>query len=472
MPVPPLSAGGLPDASSGDGARRRFSRRAALGGVAAASAAALGLVVPDTAPAIEAASPKGGERDGPRVRFTRWTTWLDFAKGESAGVIAVPGDRRGIVMAASIGETTYADPTLKTTRRYEYATWTSPPQRLDFGATRLTAHWNATTPTGTFLKIELLAEMTDGHEDTWVMGIWASGDADIARASVKGQKNARGEIDTDTWNAAAGKAMRAYRLRATLYRVPGAAAGPRLWQLGAVASLVEERTTVPASRPGPATGIDLTVVPYAQNIHTGQYEKYGGGGEAWCSPTSTEMIVEYWGHKPTGAEMAWIDAKYADPSVDYAARYTYDYAYDGTGNWPFNTAYAAGYGLDAMVVRLNSLTELEVLIAAGFPVATSQSFTKAEMGFYSTDGHLWVVRGFTGDGDVIVNDPASNSDANVYTVYKRRAFETVWLRTAYAKEDGTRGTGSGGIAYVIKPHNRALPPVVDPLNPSWPGGSA
>ena len=29
-----------------------------------------------------------------------------------------------------------------------------------------------------------------------------------------------------------------------------------------------------------------------------------------------------------------------DPSVDFAARSTYDTAYRGTGNWPFNTAFA------------------------------------------------------------------------------------------------------------------------------------
>jgi hypothetical protein len=254
-----------------------------------------------------------------------------------------------------------------------------------------------------------------------------------------------------------------------------------VWQIGAIASYVPSRTSVPASPSGPAAGVVLPVKPYAQNIHSGQYPRYGGGGEAWCSPTSTEMVVEYWGGRPTARQLSWVDPSYADPSVDYAARYTYDWGYQGTGNWPFNTAYAASFGrsgadsawphLDAMVSRLNSLWELEVLVAAGFPVITSQLFTKQEMGIYSTDGHLWVVIGFTRDGTgVIVNDPASNSDSNVYTVYDRREFEIVWLRTTYTKPDGSQGSGSGGICYIIKPHDRALPPVVDPASPSWPGG--
>ena len=456
------------------------SRRAVLAGGAVVGAAVVGVAGAgtasaatggsDTEAAMTGAAAKNAARnpDGARVRFDRWTTWADFRSGESCGVLPLPGPRLGVVIAEPVGTTSYTDPYLNTTAQYEYATWTSPLRRLDFGATQLTAHWNADTPAGTFLKVELLATMEDGHRDTWIMGIWALGDGDIDRTSVNGQSNTYAEIDTDTWNAETGHSMRSYQLRLTLLRRTGSRATPRVWQIGATASAVPARTTVPASTPGPATGITLAVKPYAQNIHKGQYVQYGGGGEAWCSPTSTEMVVEFWGKGPTAEQLAWIDPSYADPSVDQAARYSYDYGYQGTGNWPFTCAYAASYGLDAMVVRLNSLTELEVLVAAGFPVVTSQSFTLAENGYYASDGHLWCVIGFTDTGDVIVNDPASNSDSDVSTVYPRRMFETVWLRTNYTKADGTPGYGSGGVAYLIKPHDKALPRVVDPRNPSWP----
>ncbi|GAA1995508.1 C39 family peptidase [Catenulispora subtropica] len=445
------------------------SRRAVLAGGAAAGAVAAGFAGAGPAAAKEAgAVTTPGASDGARVRFDRWTTWADFVSGRSEGALPLPGPRLGIVMGQPVGKVSYTDPYLNTTAEYEYATWTSPSRRLDFGATQLTAHWNADTPKGTFIKVELLATMEDGHQDTWVMGVWALGDDDIDRTSVNGQSNTYAEIDTDTWNAGTGHSMRSYKLRLTLLRRSGSHASPRVWQIGATASAVPNRTTVPATTPGPATGITLDVKPYAQNIHKGQYVQYGGGGEAWCSPTSTEMVVEFWGKGPTTEQLSWVDPAYADPSVDQAARYSYDYGYEGTGNWPFTCAYAASYGLDAMVVRLNSLHELEVLIAAGFPVVTSQSFTKAENGYYASDGHLWTVIGFDANGDVIVNDPASNSDSNVYTVYPRRMFETVWLRTTYTKANGSPGYGSGGIAYLIKPHDKALPRVVDPRNPSWP----
>ena len=95
------------------------------------------------------------------------------------------------------------------------------------------------------------------------------------------------------------------------------------------------------SAPGAAAGIELAVPSYAQSIHGGEYPQYGGGGAAWCSPTSTAMVMEYWGLGPSAADLAWVDPALADPCVDHAARFTFDAAYDGTGNWPFNTAYAA-----------------------------------------------------------------------------------------------------------------------------------
>jgi hypothetical protein len=181
------------------------------------------------------------------------------------------------------------------------------------------------------------------------------------------------------------------------------------------------------------------------------------------------MVVEYWGAGPSRAQLAEVDPGYTDPSVDVAARGTYDYAYEGTGNWPFNTAYAASYGLDAQVVRLRSLDDVERLIAAGIPVITSQAFDRGEItgADYQTNGHLWVVVGFTASGDVVVNDPASPSDAQVRHVYQRRQFENAWLRTSWTRADGSAGHGCGGVAYLVRPPFKDLPPVADPANPTW-----
>src|SRR5207248_2899951 len=84
-------------------------------------------------------------------------------------------------------------------------------------------------------------------------------------------------------------------------------------------------------------------------------QSYPDGGEGWCSPTSISMVVGYWAH----------DAGPCEPRVRAAVDGVYDWVYDGHGNWPFNTAYAAGRGLEAYVTRFRSLADAEPWIAAG-----------------------------------------------------------------------------------------------------------
>jgi hypothetical protein len=407
-----------------------------------------------------------------RHNFGSWSLPRDFITGRGAAVRPVVGPRAGLELAHPTERQNYTDPHTGTTATYVYGSWTSPVHELSFGATELVASWNAQTPAGSWLQVQMRGRAEDGTwTGWWDMGHWASGDTDISRTSVDGQQTEYGEIETDTFVALGGHTLHGYQLRVTLYRLAGSptAPGPRVWRLSAFASYLPSRDGVPASTPGRATGVELPVPTYSQQVHTGEYPEWNGGGEAWCSPTSTEMVIEYWGAHPSTSDLSWVDPGYADPSVDYAARSTYDYAYGGTGNWPFNAAYAAAYGLDARIVQLSSLSDVEALIRHGIPVITSQSFDQGEVtgADYRTAGHLWVVVGFTATGDVVVNDPNSATDAQVRHVLDRRQFENVWLRTGWTRADGTRRHGSGGIAYLITPHGMPLPPAPDRANPVW-----
>ena len=205
--------------------------------------------------------------------------------------------------------------------------------------------------------------------------------------------------------------------------------------------------------------VELAVPAYAQNIHSGEYPEYGGGGEVWCSPTSTAMVMRYFGsqHSPSAADLAGIVAPNGDPQVDHAAMNVWDYTYEGAGNWPFNAAYAATYGLDAFVTRLRSLQEVERFVEAGIPVVTSQSWDLEEMpeAGYDTNGHLLVIIGFTDEGDPIINDPASNSNDNVRSIYTRENLEKVWQES------------TGGVAYVYHPHGTPLPANLPGVTPNW-----
>lgn len=432
------------------------SRRTVL---AAAVAAA---VVSGAGPAVAASGTAAADAEDPghtaarSVDYRAWATYQDWRCGAATGTRAVAGRRPGLVIADPAGTTDYTDPHTGTTAAWEYATWTSPVHRLAVPASEVIASWNASTPAGTWLQAELQGTYSDGTDTPWyVMGRWAAGDQDIKRTSVDGQTDGRGTVWTDTFaidDASTGLRLASYRLRLTLYRKPGTTFTPTVWRLGAMGSDVPDRFTVPASTP--ALARELIVPRYSQEIHAGQYPEYDNGGEAWCSPTSSQMIIEYWGGRPTPGQLSWVDPSYADPQVCHAARNTYDYQYQGCGNWPFNAAYAATYpGLQGVVTRLGSLTDVETLIAAGIPVITSQSFLKTELtgAGYGTSGHLMTVIGFTAEGDVIANDPASPSDTAVRRVYLRREFENIWLRTKRYNAAGKVVSGTGGVCYLYFP---------------------
>jgi len=318
--------------------------------------------------------------------------------------------------------------------------WTSPWVQTRFPFSQIIPSWIADTPAGSWIEVEIQARTGAGRETRWWrMGIWAYGDETVRRTSINGQSDADGVVETDTFKTRAEK-MTAYRARVTLSRSTAAGASPILRRIYAVAS--DTRSYTPRY-PSPRyldRAIELSVPRYSQEIHGGEFPQYDGGGEAWCSPTSTEMVVEYWNKRPTPADLSWV-GPHADPQVDYAARFTYDVAYGGTGNWPFNTAYASHFGLEARVVQLGSLNDAERFIAAGVPLVASISHGPGALpGFLNnagTNGHLLVIIGFTASGDVIANDPAATSDATVRRVYGREAFERAWIG------------GSGGVVYLI-----------------------
>jgi hypothetical protein len=149
--------------------------------------------------------------------------------------------------------------------------------------------------------------------------------------------------------------------------------------------------------------------------------------------TSTSMVLAYWG---------------SSVPVPTAAAATYDYVYQGTGAWHFNTAWAGTYGLEAYVTRLSSMAQVEEWISAGVPVIMSYAAGVGELPgtpYRSTRGHIMVIRGFDANGNVIVNDPAAASDKGVRFVYDRAILERLWL------------THSGGTVYLIYPRNLPVP---------------
>ncbi len=371
-------------------------------------------------------------------RMTHITTDAAFRAGTSEGVRVGGG---ALSIERPRGRLRYAG------KRWAWTRWTSPNISPQQPFTQLVPSWKAATPAKTFVMVQARARSTTGAYSSWkLMGSWSTRDAGFRRTSGGLQEDAVARVSTDTLVARSGVTLSSYQLRVLLLKRPRTAATPTLHSVQAVASLPPSGTRA-TSRPA-LPGRILDVPTYSQMTHRGQYPQFGGGGQAWCSPTSLSMILGYYRSLPSRANYSWVDKRYADPWVDHVARVVYDHGYRGAGNWAFNTAYAALLAGDAFVTRLTDLRQAERFIAAGIPLAASITFSRGQLSgapIGSTNGHLVVIVGFTSTGNVVVNDPAASSNSSVRRVYDRGQFERAWLGR------------SSGTVYVVRDAAHPLP---------------
>jgi hypothetical protein len=285
-------------------------------------------------------------------------------------------------------------------------TWTSPVFRVA-PFSRAIASWNAM---GGEVEIEIRVALHLGWSPWFTFGPWS---LEGRRHSVADQSvHEVGRLAADTLSLT--RPSEAWQVRANLK-------GARLKRLWLVAyDPAHHRPDAPYRA---AWGVDLPVPLRSQMI-------YPNGGNVWCSPTSLVMAMAFYGH--------------VESIPDQVVPGVFDPVYDGHGNWPFNTAYAGARGFSAHVDRFVSFAELEQEIAAGRPVICSVAYDRAWMPealYPKTGGHLLVVRGFSAEGDVIVNDPAAPADEGVRAVYRRANFKRAWL-------------DRGGIVYLIRPEGQ------------------
>ena len=392
-------------------------------------------------------------------RHIRFESWSDsrLGTGQHTGTAARDGQ---LVLDAPTASRVYADPHRDRPQvTYEVGTWTSAEVGPGFDFTELVPSWNAHTPAGTWIEVSLRVTTSTGRVSPWqVMGRWAETDHDIAPTSVPGQLSEISRVDVDRLSLLEGGAGAAYRLRVSLLRLPGSAATPSVSFLGCVASDVQAAGDDASPERHGSGALVLDVPTYSQRLHIGRYPEWCNGGEAWCSPTSTSMVLAYWGLTPPEDDYTWVDPKVVDRFVPFAARHTFDHAYRAPGNWSFNAAYAARFGARAFVTRLRSLAEAEQFVRAGFPLVVGVAFTRDQLdgAGYDTTGHLTVIVGFDENGDVVCNDPASHHVASndaVRATFDRDQFERAWMRSA------------GGITYVIHPRDVAVPR--PPVEANW-----
>ncbi|MDO9379587.1 MAG: C39 family peptidase [Nocardioidaceae bacterium] len=316
--------------------------------------------------------------------------------------------------------------------------WISPVVEVGFDVVSLLPSWSATTPEGAWVDVAVRR----GPEDPWYsLARWS--ETDRARTTFGRDEGEAVRRHDDELLVDATAGWRTAQLSLAAFRV-GDGDLPTLGPASLLLSGVDPGDVAVDEPSGVAHTVDVPA--YSQQLHRHLTDHVGRGGSAWCSPTAVTMVLDHWGAGPPTPD----GAASRDAVVPLAALGVFDTGYDGTGNWAFNTAYAARFGVDAFVTRLHSLAEAELFTRAGIPLVVSMVFAADELdgsGFDSR-GHLVVLRGFDAAGDVLVNDPASHLEPTndaVPRTYRRDQVARAWLGR------------SSGVAYVIRPPHVPLP---------------
>lgn len=288
--------------------------------------------------------------------------------------------------------------------------------------------WNAFTPAGSYLTVYLRARVGGNWTNWYKMGLWNTDGAVWHRTTFGKQQDSFGEMDCETLKLTA-KAD-AVKLRVQLESSDGL----RYPTLRFVALTLNDSSITSENMPPVKSvwGKELDV-PYMSQLSV-------PGGSVWCSPTSTSMLLRYWGKKLNRPDMT--------VGVTEAASAIRDTGYGGTGNWSFNVAFAGEFaGIRAYVTRFTSISQIEDWIAKGVPVVVSLDYSRLTRGKSKARGHLMVIRGFTTDGSPVFNDPGSRPNSpRLRKVFTRDDLDYAWLGPG----------GKWGTVYIIYPEGYKL----------------
>jgi hypothetical protein len=299
---------------------------------------------------------------------------------------------------------------------------TSPEIKTRVQWDELIASWNAELKPDAYLKIEVRAIYTNRATKWFTLGLWSVAPTNHPRASVKGQKDSDGDVDTDTLQLK--EPAERIQVRVTL----GATSGKKP-KLKFLSLSVLDSKFKPEPRPPnrAAWGKLLDVTERSQMAYP--------NGDVLCSPATTSMLLSYWSQK--------LNRPGLDGDVPEVVKGVYDPVWGGTGNWVFNTAYAGSFRwMRAYTTRLSDVAELEGFIARGIPVGLSVCYNRLRGKGRVPSGHLVVLVGFTKAGDAIINDPGTSK--NVRKTFPRANLIEAW---AYSKNT----------VYLVYPANTPLP---------------
>ncbi|MFO0840621.1 MAG: C39 family peptidase [Phycisphaerae bacterium] len=312
------------------------------------------------------------------------------------------------------------------------ATLTSPPVASPIPFNDVLMSWNIETPPDAGFAAELRVGRREEAWSPWLhVGEWGAWSDPSPRVTSFED----GRIDVDYFRSDQRFGRAQYRIRATSRGgAPGAAIHVRRVALcfsdmtshdrhGASGSAGLPDARKPQSTVSPSSRAARRLdVPFRSQ----QAEPADVSGRI-CSPTSLAMVLGYRG---------------VDLPTSVVASTCYDPGHDIYGNWTRAIQGAFSLGVPGYLTRFSDWDAVQRCIANNQPLIISIKVREpgglAGAPYQATDGHLLVLCGFTSDGDVHVNDPASRTAETGIRVYRRAEMERAWLR------DG------GGVAYVLE----------------------
>jgi len=262
--------------------------------------------------------------------------------------------------------------------------------------------WNAKAQPDAFLTVEARALYDEFSTKYYTLGIWSPDPSRHPRRSVANQDDPNGGVSTDILKLK--RPANRLQVRVTISTHPN----PSLKFLGI--SLADSSASAPELTPNrTAWGMTLPVPERSQMSYP--------NGKVLCSPTSLSMLLAYWAQTLKRPDL--------DVPVPDIAKAVYDSQWQGTGNWPFNTAFAGSLpGMRAYITRFSDVSELETWVARKIPLGLSVDYDRLRAKGPGPNGHIVACVGFTADGDPVINDPGTSE--HVRKIFPRKNLIDAW----------------------------------------------
>jgi hypothetical protein len=264
-------------------------------------------------------------------------------------------------------------------------TWTGPETVADFPFTELVPSWNVVTPkdTGVFFQVRTRDARSREWSPWLFVGRWGRTvhtRRDERLPSDRISRFAHGAVRIDMPFVLLSRPAGAYQVRANLQSFDlDPAVNPSVRRVAVAYSGVVPDPAERARLLGPGGSGDGWVrdlpVP-----HVSQHSAPAALRESVCLPSCVTMVLAYWK---------------VDRALVENALAVYDPDTGMFSNGARAMARAGELGLDGWVQRVRNWDQVRAMIRHGQPVIAS----------IQGGAHLIVIRGFTRDGNVIVNDP-------------------------------------------------------------------